>query len=100
MTLDQLLIVLLVGLVAGFLATHLVAGHGYGLMGDVVIGILGSLLGWVVLGTVLTEHLLTPLGVAPGSVLGMVIVGFVGAAILLLALRLGARRVGGGGRAR
>ncbi len=96
MTLDQLLLILLVGLVAGFLATHLVSGHGYGLLGDILIGILGALLGSVLLGAWLAEHVLAPLNVSGGSVLGQIFIAFVGAVILVAILRLvtGARAGG------
>ena len=40
---------LIVGLVAGWLAGVLVKGGGYGLVGDMVVGILGALLGAVIL---------------------------------------------------
>jgi uncharacterized membrane protein YeaQ/YmgE (transglycosylase-associated protein family) len=91
MTLDHLLLIILVGLVAGFLATHVVAGHGYGLVGDIVVGILGGLLGFLVLGGFLTTYVLTPLAIPAESVLGQVVVAFIGAAILLAILRLVAR---------
>lgn len=88
MQLDQLLVILLIGLVAGFLASHLVSGHGYGLIGDIVVGVLGALLGTLLLGHFITTVILTPLGIAAASVLGEVIVAFIGAAILLALLRL------------
>ena len=88
MTLDHLLLIVLVGLVAGFLATHLVAGHGYGLVGDIVVGIVGSLLGFLLLGTFIAEHVLAPLGIPDASVLGQIVIAFIGAAILLAVLRL------------
>jgi uncharacterized membrane protein YeaQ/YmgE (transglycosylase-associated protein family) len=88
MTLDQLLVVLLVGLVAGFLASHLVSGHGYGIFGDIVVGILGALLGSFLLGAWLAEHVLAPLGIGAASVLGQMAVAVVGAVILLAVLRL------------
>jgi len=88
MTLDHLLLIILVGLVAGFLATHLVAGHGYGLAGDIIVGILGALVGFLILGTFIATYILTPLGIASASVLGQVIIAFIGAAILLAVLRL------------
>jgi len=91
MTLDHLLLVLLVGLVAGFLATHVVSGHGYGLVGDIVVGILGALLGFVLLGTFITTYILTPLGIASASVLGQIVIAFIGAALLLAVLRLVSR---------
>jgi uncharacterized membrane protein YeaQ/YmgE (transglycosylase-associated protein family) len=101
MTLDQLLVILLVGLVAGFLASHVVAGHGYGLVGDIVVGILGALLGAIILGGFITTYILTPLGIAAASFVGQVIVAFIGAAILLAILRLiaGAGLAGGPRRA-
>jgi uncharacterized membrane protein YeaQ/YmgE (transglycosylase-associated protein family) len=89
--LDHLLLIILVGLVAGFLATHLVAGHGYGLVGDIVVGILGALIGFLILGNWLATYILAPLGIAASSVLGEVIIAFIGAAILLLILRLVSR---------
>ncbi|HXM58634.1 MAG TPA: GlsB/YeaQ/YmgE family stress response membrane protein [Candidatus Dormibacteraeota bacterium] len=88
MTLDHLLLIILVGLVAGFLATHLVAGHGYGLAGDIIVGILGALVGFLVLGGFIATYILTPLGIASASVLGQIIIAFIGAAILLAILRL------------
>jgi uncharacterized membrane protein YeaQ/YmgE (transglycosylase-associated protein family) len=91
MTLDHLLLIILVGLVAGFLATHLVAGHGYGLVGDIVVGILGALIGFLLLGAFIAVHILAPLGIPDGSVLGQVIIAFIGAAILLAILRLVSR---------
>lgn len=42
---DTLIIWALVGLVAGFFASHVALGHGLGLIGDIVVGILGALLG-------------------------------------------------------
>ena len=91
MTVDSLLLLVLVGLVAGFLASHLVAGHGYGLLGDIVVGILGALLGFLVLGSFLAVHVLAPLGIPEASILGQTLIAFVGAVILLAVLRLVAR---------
>ncbi|HKF78849.1 MAG TPA: GlsB/YeaQ/YmgE family stress response membrane protein [Candidatus Dormibacteraeota bacterium] len=88
MTLDHLLLILLVGLVAGFLASHLVAGHGYGLRGDLVVGIAGSLIGVLLLGGLIGTYILAPLGIPAESVLGMILVSFIGAAVLLVVLRL------------
>ena len=63
MTLDHLLVVIVVGLVAGFLASHLVAGHGYGLVGDIIVGILGALIGFLLIGEWVAVHILAPLGI-------------------------------------
>lgn len=91
MAFDHLILIILVGFVAGFLATHLVAGHGFGVVGDIIVGVLGSLLGFLVLGSFLIEHVLTPLEIPAGSILGQTIISFIGAAILLVVLRLVSR---------
>src|SRR6266571_4176683 len=43
--LDTILLWLLIGLVAGFFASRVALGHGLGLFGDVIVGIIGALLG-------------------------------------------------------
>lgn len=48
MTLETLIVWLIVGAVAGFLAGLIVKGYGFGLIGNIVIGILGAVLaGWL-----------------------------------------------------
>ena len=47
--LDTILIWALVGLVAGFLASHIALGHGLGLLGDIIIGIIGAFIGAAIL---------------------------------------------------
>lgn len=91
-TLDQLLVLLLVGAVAGFLATHIVAGHGYGLLGDLLVGIIGALIGTFLLTAVVTTYVLGPLGVTDASILGQIIIAFIGAVLLLAVMRLVAGR--------
>jgi uncharacterized membrane protein YeaQ/YmgE (transglycosylase-associated protein family) len=79
MTVETLIIWLFVGLIAGWLASAVVGG-GYGIVGDIVVGIVGAFLGgW----------LFRALGVgAPGSgIVSTIIVAFVGACVLLLILR-------------
>jgi uncharacterized membrane protein YeaQ/YmgE (transglycosylase-associated protein family) len=71
---------LIVGLVAGLLASYVVGG-GYGLLGDIVIGIIGALLGGWIFGK-MGWH--TPF---PGLA-GTIFVAFIGAVVLLLLLRL------------
>jgi uncharacterized membrane protein YeaQ/YmgE (transglycosylase-associated protein family) len=89
MDLDHLLVLLLVGLVAGFLASHVMTGRGYGLIGDIIIGIIGALIGgW------LATHVF---GIAVGSLAAEIIVAFIGAVILLFILRM---VLGGGYRRR
>jgi uncharacterized membrane protein YeaQ/YmgE (transglycosylase-associated protein family) len=89
---DQILIWALVGLVAGFLASHLALGHGLGLFWDIVVGIVGALFGGIVLAGILHFSI----AVAGHPIITAMIMAFIGAAILLLIVRLfagrGARR--------
>jgi uncharacterized membrane protein YeaQ/YmgE (transglycosylase-associated protein family) len=71
-----------VGAIAGWLAGLLVQGTGFGLVGDIVIGILGALIASVLfprLGIALT------LG---GGLLGAILLAFIGAVILLVVVRV------------
>ena len=80
MDVQALVIWLIVGAIAGWLAGMVVKGGGYGLIGDIVVGILGGLFaGW----------LLPQVGVVIGSgIIAAIIDAFIGAVILLIALRL------------
>ncbi|CAN5330729.1 hypothetical protein BH23GEM4_BH23GEM4_07540 [soil metagenome] len=72
---------ILVGLVAGLLASLVMGGVGYGLIGYIIIGIVGAFFGgW----------LFVQLGVATpfGGLAGTIFVAFIGAVILLFLLRL------------
>jgi uncharacterized membrane protein YeaQ/YmgE (transglycosylase-associated protein family) len=71
---------ILVGLIAGWLAGTLVKGGGFGVIGDIIVGILGALLGgW----------LFRQLGVSSGGgLLGSILVATVGAIVLIVILRL------------
>jgi uncharacterized membrane protein YeaQ/YmgE (transglycosylase-associated protein family) len=80
--LTALIVTLVVGGIAGWLASLLVQGTGFGLVGDVVVGILGALIAyWLfpILGITLT------LG---GGILGAIIMAFIGAVILLVIVRV------------
>ena len=80
MSSESLLIILIVGLVAGWLAGQIVQGTGFGLIGDLIIGIAGAFVGgW----------LLPQLGVHLGSgTVSAIIDATIGALILLLIMRL------------
>ena len=81
---NGLLAWIIVGLVAGVLAS-LVMGGGYGIVGDIVIGIVGAFIGgW----------LFSTLGVSSpfGGMGGQIFVAFCGAVVLLFLLRLIRRR--------
>jgi uncharacterized membrane protein YeaQ/YmgE (transglycosylase-associated protein family) len=89
LNLDSILIWVLVGLVAGFLASHLALGHGLGLFWDVIVGILGAFFGGIVLAGMLHFQI----AIAGHPIISSIIMAFIGAAILLIILRLiGGRR--------
>ncbi len=66
---------ILIGLAAGFLAGTVVKGHGFGLLGNLVVGVIGAVLGGFIFGL---------LGIAATSLLGSLICAFVGAVVLLM----------------
>ena len=70
---------LLVGLIAGWLAGRVMRGGGFGVIGDMIVGVIGALLGGWLFGV---------LGIAAGGLIGAIITAFVGAVILILLLRL------------
>ncbi|HKN29351.1 MAG TPA: GlsB/YeaQ/YmgE family stress response membrane protein [Roseiarcus sp.] len=78
---DQgLIVILVVGVVAGWLAGKVVKGNGFGLVGGAAIGIVGALLG---------DWLLHRLGIhLSAGIIGLVINAAIGAIVLLLALRV------------
>jgi uncharacterized membrane protein YeaQ/YmgE (transglycosylase-associated protein family) len=77
---QALIIWLIVGAIAGWLAVMVVKGGGYGLIGDIIVGIVGGLIaGW----------LLPQIGIAiGGGFIAAIINAFIGAVILLIVLRL------------
>lgn len=78
MTGIQLLWFLLIGLCAGWLAGKVARG-GFGLVGDLVVGVVGAFLGGWLFGK---------LGIATYGILGALATAFVGALVLVLLLRL------------
>ena len=76
---NQLIWFLLVGLIAGWLAGTIMKGSGFGIVGDLVVGVLGAFLGgW----------LFSLLGITTWGVLGSILVALVGALVLLWLVRL------------
>jgi uncharacterized membrane protein YeaQ/YmgE (transglycosylase-associated protein family) len=88
--LDSILLWVVVGLVAGFLASHVALGHGLGLLWDIVVGILGAFFG----GIVLVGIFHFSIGIAGHPIVSAIIMAFIGAAILLIIFRLVAGRRG------
>jgi len=74
---------LVVGLIAGFFASRVMRGGGYGLIGDIIVGVVGALIG----GWLATTFLNMPNPVS-GINVTSIIVAFVGAVILIAFLRL------------
>ena len=78
---------LIVGLVAGFLASLVMRGGGYGIVGDIVVGLVGALI---------SGFLASLLGLGSRGLIGTIIIAFIGACILIAILRA----VAGGTRGR
>ena len=76
---NEFLWFILIGLIAGWLAGVLVKGGGFGVLGDIVVGVLGALLGgW----------LFRALGIYPGGGLAAaIVVSTIGAILLIVVLR-------------
>ena len=70
---------LIIGLAVGWLAGKVMKGSGYGLIGDLVIGVIGAFLGGWIFGL---------LHIAAGGLLGLLVMAFVGAVVLVWLLRM------------
>ncbi len=82
---QSLFVILVVGIVAGWLAGRVMRGGGFGLIGDLLVGLVGAFIG---------DWLLPQLGIHLGvGMVALIINAFIGAVVFLLILRL----VGGGG---
>jgi uncharacterized membrane protein YeaQ/YmgE (transglycosylase-associated protein family) len=73
-----LLWTLIIGAVAGFLAGQLVSGRGFGLIVDIIVGIVGSVIGNWVFGM---------LNILPVGLIGTLISATIGAVILLIIIK-------------
>lgn len=69
---------ILIGILAGWIASKLVKGRGMGLLWDLILGIVGAILGGFVFGL---------LGIAAYTLLGRLVMAVVGAVLLLLLVR-------------
>jgi uncharacterized membrane protein YeaQ/YmgE (transglycosylase-associated protein family) len=70
---------ILIGIAAGWLAGQILKGGGYGLLGDLIVGVVGALLGGWLFGLA---------GIAAGGLIGQLVVATIGAIVLILLLRL------------
>ena len=77
---QSLLVIILVGVIAGWLAGRVMQGGGFGLIGDLVVGLIGAFVG---------DWLLPKLGIHLGTgVVSAILNAFIGAVVFLLVLRL------------
>ena len=76
--LSGLIWTVVIGLIAGWLAGKVMKGRGYGVLMDIVLGIVGGVIGRFVFGL---------LGLTSWNVIGSIIVSFVGALILIWLVR-------------
>lgn len=83
MSTEHLFLFLVIGVVAGFLAGKIMRGAGYGLVGDLIVGVIGSFIGVWVFGL---------FGIAAGGILGLLVASVVGALLLLYVIRLVKKR--------
>jgi len=79
MNTTSLFLFLVIGALAGWLAGQIMKGGGFGLVGDLVVGVIGAFIGGFVFNS---------LGVAAGGILGALVSAVVGAIILLFVIRL------------
>ncbi|MGH7861544.1 MAG: GlsB/YeaQ/YmgE family stress response membrane protein [Candidatus Dormibacteraceae bacterium] len=70
---------IVVGLIAGWLASMIMRGGGYGLVGDLIVGLIGAVIGGFLLG-------LLGVGGSTGLV-GSIVVAFIGAVVLIAIVR-------------
>ena len=69
---------ILIGIAAGFLAGAVVKGRGFGLIGNLIVGVIGAILG---------GFIFRLLGISANNLLGSLVCAFVGAVVLLFLLR-------------
>jgi uncharacterized membrane protein YeaQ/YmgE (transglycosylase-associated protein family) len=85
---ESLIVIIIVGIVAGWLAGNIVRGGGYGLIGDLIVGIIGAFIG---------DRLLPQVGIHLGTgMVALVVNATLGAIVLLIILRLISGAGGGG----
>jgi uncharacterized membrane protein YeaQ/YmgE (transglycosylase-associated protein family) len=78
---------LIVGLIAGALASMVMRGGGYGIIGDIIVGLIGALVGGFLAGLI---------GLGSSGLIGSIIIAFIGACVFIAILRA----VSGGSRSR
>jgi uncharacterized membrane protein YeaQ/YmgE (transglycosylase-associated protein family) len=70
---------IIVGLIAGFVTGKLMKGSGYGILMDIVLGMVGAVIG---------GYLMTALGIGGGGLVYSIVVAIIGACLLVWLIRL------------
>ena len=70
---------LIIGLIAGWLAGQFVKGSGFGVIGDIVVGVIGAFIG---------GFLFRQFGLEAGGLIGSLVVATIGAVVLIVILRM------------
>ena len=78
MSTEHILLFLVIGVFAGFFAGKIIKGSGFGIVGDVILGVVGSFVGVWVFGL---------LGIAGGGIIALFAAALVGALLLLYLIR-------------
>jgi uncharacterized membrane protein YeaQ/YmgE (transglycosylase-associated protein family) len=78
MSIGGLIVWLIIGAIAGFLASKVLTGKGMGILWDIVVGIVGAFVGGFLAGLV---------GISASNIFAEIVIAFVGAVILLLVFR-------------
>jgi uncharacterized membrane protein YeaQ/YmgE (transglycosylase-associated protein family) len=101
MTVESLIVFLLVGAVAGFIAAKLTRGAGLGVLLNMMVGVIGAFLGTWLLALLGVSFSGTPhFGVSFGGLLGTLVTATLGAIVLLAVLGLFTRNTRWGNRSR
>ena len=79
MNTQDLLLFLVIGLIAGWLASRMMRSGPFGLVGDLIVGVIGVFIGGWLFGL---------FGISAGGILGSLVIALVGALVLLYVLRL------------
>ena len=79
MDLTSLIIWIIIGAVAGWLAGKIMKGGGFGLLGNIIIGIIGAFIGGLIFGL---------LGITAGGIIGSIIMATICAIVLLYIVKL------------
>lgn len=79
MDINGLIIFLAIGALAGWLAGTLMKGGGFGLLGNIVVGVIGAVVG---------GYMFSLLGISAGGLIGSIVTATAGAALMLFVVRL------------